>query len=89
VISYSGYNVEYAGTNRDTCRGHLDLHRSRDLGRSQLQLPDFPITGVVRDDVTGDLYASSDFGVMKLPAHDDRAVAGTGLPNVEVRGSRS
>ena len=30
-------------------------------------LPDFPITDVVRDDVTGDLYASSDFGVMMLP----------------------
>ena len=30
-------------------------------------LPDFPITAVVRDDVLGDLYAASDFGVMKLP----------------------
>ena len=50
-------------------------------------LPDFPITAVVRDDATGDLYASSDFGVMKL-AHGSAAwaVAGSDLPNVEVAG---
>ena len=28
---------------------------------------DLPTTDVVRDDVTGDLYASTDFGVMMLP----------------------
>ncbi len=50
-------------------------------------LPDFPITAVVRDDVTGDLYAASDFGVMKLPnAATTWAVAGSGLPMVEVAG---
>jgi len=50
-------------------------------------LPDFPITAVVRDDVLGDLYAASDFGVMKLPnGTSSWAVAGTGLPNVEVPG---
>ena len=50
-------------------------------------LPDFPITAVVRDDVTGDLYASSDFGVMKLPNGASTWIAaGTGLPMVEVSG---
>jgi hypothetical protein len=50
-------------------------------------LPDFPITGLVRDDATGDLYASSDFGVMKLAAAATAwTVAGTGLPHVEVAG---
>src|SRR5437763_3378181 len=29
-------------------------------------LADLPITDLVRDDQTGDLYAASDFGVMKL-----------------------
>ena len=29
---------------------------------------DLPATDVVRDDVTGDVYASSDFGVLMLPA---------------------
>ena len=50
-------------------------------------LPDFPITAVVRDDVTGDLYAASDFGVMKLAnTATSWAVAGAGLPMVEVAG---
>ena len=35
------------------------VDRSYDLG-------DLPITDVARDDVTGDLYASSDFGVVRL-----------------------
>ena len=29
-------------------------------------LGDIPITDVARDDVTGDLYAASDFGVFRL-----------------------
>ncbi len=50
-------------------------------------LPDFPITAVVRDDVTGDLYAASDFGVNKLPnAGTTWVVAGSGLPMVAVPG---
>jgi hypothetical protein len=50
-------------------------------------LPDLPITALVRDDVTGDLYAASDFGVMRL-AHGTTTwtVAGSGLPMVEVPG---
>src|SRR5262249_55516189 len=50
-------------------------------------LPDFPITALVRDDATGDLYAGSDFGVMKLPfGTTSWVVAGSGLPMVEVSG---
>ena len=42
---------------------------------------------LVRDDVTGDLYAASDFGVMRLPSNSTTwVVAGTGLPMVEVPG---
>jgi len=49
-------------------------------------LADLPITDVVRDDLTGDLYASSDFGVFTL-AHGDTSWAMTeGLPMVEVAG---
>ena len=41
-------------------RGHCDLDGpSYDFG-------DIPITDVARDDFTGDLYASSDFGVFRL-----------------------
>ena len=50
-------------------------------------LPDFPITDLVRDDLTGDLYAASDFGVMRLASGSTTwTAAGTGLPMVEVAG---
>ena len=42
---------------------------------------------VVHDDVTGDLYAASDFGVMRLANGTTTwTVAGSGLPAVEVPG---
>jgi hypothetical protein len=50
---------------------------------------DLPVTDLVRDDVTGDLYAATDFGVLKLaggnPANE-WVVAGSNLPMVEVTG---
>ena len=49
--------------------------------------PDFPATGVAFDSVTGDLYASNDWGVLRLAnGSTSWVVAGTGLPNVEVAG---
>jgi hypothetical protein len=86
-ISYSGYNV-----NTPAQPGHVFEVTWAGSGAATFtdrsyNLPDFPITGLVRDDATGDLYASSDFGVMKLPnGATTWAVAGTGLPNVEVAG---
>jgi hypothetical protein len=48
--------------------------------------PDFPATDVVRDSY-GDLYASNDWGVLRLPSGSpDWEVAGTGLLMVEVNG---
>jgi hypothetical protein len=56
------------------------VDRSYDLG-------DIPITDVVRDDVTGDLYASSDFGVFRLLADaTEWGVAAPGMPKAEVAG---
>jgi len=50
-------------------------------------LGDIPINDVVRDDVNGDLYAASDFGVFRLMAGaSDWRAAAPGLPNVEVSG---
>jgi hypothetical protein len=86
-ISYNGYNV-----NTPLTPGHVFEVTWSGAGTAtwadrSYNLPDFPITGVARDDVTGDLYASSDFGVMKLPfGTTSWAVAGTGLPMVEVAG---
>jgi hypothetical protein len=48
---------------------------------------DLPITDVARDDVRGDLYASSDFGVYLLKAGETSwSLAADGMPNVEVAG---
>jgi len=86
-IGYSGYN-----SNTPTQPGHVFEVTWSGAGNATFvdrsyNLPDFPITGVVRDDVTGDLYASSDFGVMKLTNGGSSWVAaGTGLPMVEVSG---
>jgi hypothetical protein len=54
--------------------------RSGDIG-------DMPINAVVRDDQTGDLYASSDFGVVKSTNNGTNwTVAAGGMPTVEVAG---
>ncbi len=46
--------------------------------------PDFPATSVVAD-LSGDVYAANDWGVLRLPSGSaDWEVAGTGLPQVEV-----
>jgi hypothetical protein len=86
-ISYNGYNI-----NNPTQPGHVFEVTWTGTGTGtwvdrSFTLPDFPITALVRDDVTGDLYAGSDFGVMKLPnATTSWVVAGAGLPMVEVPG---
>ena len=83
-ISYSGYNV-----NTPTLPGHVFEVRWHGATATwtdlSFNLPDFPITSLVRDDVTGDLYAASDFGVMRLAKGSSTwKVAGQGLPMVEV-----
>lgn len=47
---------------------------------------DLPVTSLVRDDKTGDLYAATDFGVARLPAGTTTWEVPTGLPIVEVAG---
>ena len=48
---------------------------------------DIPVTGLVRDDATGDLYGSSDFGVFRLAGGTTSwTLAAAGMPNVEVAG---
>ena len=50
-------------------------------------MTDLPVTDLVRDDLTGDLYASTDFGVMKLASGDTAwQVAAAGMPMVETPG---
>jgi hypothetical protein len=86
-ISYSGYNF-----NTPAQTGHVFEVTWSGVGPATFvdvshDLPDLPITDVAYDEMTGDLYASSDFGVMRLPAGSSTwAVAGAGLPMVEVSG---
>lgn len=86
-VGYNGYNVNTPAT-----PGHVfEVNRTGATTATftdiSYNLPDFPITAVVRDDVTGDLYAASDFGVMKLANGTTTwTVAGSGLPMVEVAG---
>jgi hypothetical protein len=90
-VSYSGYNA-----NTPTTPGHV-FEVTYNPGAADATwtnidggtgpMGDLPVTGLVRDDVTGDLYASTDFGVLRLPsASSTWVVAGTGLPMVEVAG---
>ena len=56
-------------------------------GSGGTAFPDFPATSVAFDSVTGDLYASNDWGVLKRAnGSTDWEVAAPGLPMVEVAG---
>jgi hypothetical protein len=87
-ISYSGY-----GVNTPATLGHIFevtydpgtgtstwVDRSYDFG-------DQPATDLVLDNVTGDLYAATDYGVLRLAAGTTTwTSAAPGMPNVEVTG---
>lgn len=90
-ISYSGYNF-----NTPTTPGHV-FEVSYDpvagtatwtnLDGGTGPMGDLPVTDLVRDDPTGDLYAATDFGVLRLANGSSTwTVAGTGMPMVEVPG---
>jgi hypothetical protein len=87
-ISYSGYGAYTPGTPQHVIEARYDpaskkatfTDRTYDIG-------DQPVTGIARDDTTGDVYAATDFGVLRLPAGSNAWVrAGGGLPNVAVYG---
>jgi hypothetical protein len=91
-ISYSGYSALTPAT-----PGHVfEVTYNQGAGTATWTsldgaglgaLQDLPITDLVRDDTTGDLYASSDFGVMTLAnGATSWQIAGSGLPAVEVAG---
>jgi hypothetical protein len=87
-ISYSGYSRTTPSTPGHVFEVTYDpktktaifVDRSRNLA-------DLPITDVAYDSVTGDLYASSDFGVYRrLGGFTQWNLAAGGMPNVEVSG---
>ena len=89
-ISYSGYNF-----NTPSQPGHVFSvtynSKTGDATWTNLDggtgpMGDLPVTALVRS-TRGDLYAGTDFGVLRLPSGTSTwVVAGTGLPAVEVAG---
>ena len=87
-VSYSGYNVNTPAT-----PGHVfEVRFNPATGTSTWtnldhDLADLPITDLVRDDVTGDLFAGTDFGALRLAAGATSwRLAARGMPNVEIAG---
>jgi hypothetical protein len=87
-ISYSGFNAT-----TPTLPGHVFEVTYNPLAGSatwvdvSYDFGDIPATDVARDDVTGDLYAATDFGVFLLAAGTNEwEVSAPGMPNVEVAG---
>jgi hypothetical protein len=85
-ISYSGFNAATPAT-----PGHI-FSVTYDPGAGTAtwdsldgSLGDLPLTDVVQDADTGDLYVSSDFGVLRSSG-GPWTVAAPGMPNVEVAG---
>jgi hypothetical protein len=87
-ISYSGFNAT-----TPTTPGHLFEVTYDPIGGTatwtnrSYDFNDIPMTDVVRDDATGDVYVSSDFGVFLLASGSTSwTLAAPGMPNVEVAG---
>jgi hypothetical protein len=85
-VSYSGYNVNTPAT-----PGHVfRVDYNPGTGTStwtdlSFDFGDLPVNDLVRDDVTGDLYAATDFGVLRLAGGTSTWTnSAPGLPNVEV-----
>jgi hypothetical protein len=85
-VSYSGFNASTPGQ-----QGHLFEvtfnGTTASFTRLDGTLGDLPLTDVVRDEASGDLYVSNDFGVLRLAAGETEfTAAAPGLPTVEVPG---
>nr|CAA9343991.1 MAG: GH74 [uncultured Nocardioidaceae bacterium] len=85
-VSYSGYSSATPLTPGHVFRVRYNGSRAiwTDLSAN---LKDMPVTDIVRDDRTGDLYASTDFGVLRRAAGERIwREAAPGMPRVEVAG---
>ena len=88
-VSYSGYNFNTPAQPGHVFRvdraGNTATWTNLDGGLGPLG--DLPVTDLVSDADTGDLYAATDFGVLKLaPAATSWTLAAPGMPMVEVAG---
>ncbi|HET8651694.1 MAG TPA: sialidase family protein [Gaiellaceae bacterium] len=85
-ISYSGYGANTPGASAHV----VEVTYNQATGTSTWvdlshNFGDLPVNDLVRDDVTGDLYAGTDFGALRLAAGTSTWTnSAPGLPNVEV-----
>jgi hypothetical protein len=88
-VSYTGYNFSTPAQPGHVFRvdrvGNTATWTNLDGGLGPLG--DLPVTDLVSDSETGDLYAATDFAVLKLPAGTTSwTLAAPGMPMVEVAG---
>jgi len=88
IVTFSGY-----GSNTPTTLGHVfDVTYDPAAGSAtwtniSYDIGDQPVNDAVYDDATGDVYASTDFGVVRLVSGTQSWVpAADGLPNAAVSG---
>ncbi len=87
-ISYDGYSKSTPSTPGHVFEVTYDpVAQTATFTDRSYDLSDLPINDVVLDTVTGDLYASSDFGVYRLRSGSTSwGLAAKGMPNVEIPG---
>jgi hypothetical protein len=87
-ISYSGYGAYTPTTTQHVLEARYNPtnHKATFVDRSY-DIGDQPVTGIALYGATGDVYAATDFGVLRLPAGATHWVqSGAGLPRVAVYG---
>jgi hypothetical protein len=91
-ISYDGYNANTPSTPGHVFQvvydptSHTATWTDLDggTGPQSDQLGDLPVTGIARDNSTGTLYASTDFGVLASSGNGTWRPVASGMPEVEV-----
>jgi hypothetical protein len=87
-ISYSGFNSATPATPGHVLKAIYDpVTGTATFTDLSYDFGDIPVTDLVDDDVTGDLYASTDFGVYRLAGGATSwTLAAPGMPSVEAAG---
>jgi hypothetical protein len=90
-VSYSGYNANTPDQPGHVFEVTYDPKKGKatwtNIDRGTGPLGDLPVTGIALDTVTGQLYASTDFGVLTQRGNSGSwRLAAPGMPVVEVAG---
>lgn len=84
-VTYSGYSAVTPSQPGHVFSVTWNASGTPTITNISFNLPDIPLTSVVFDPVTGDLYTASDFAVFRMKAGTTTwDIAGTGMPIVEV-----